>query len=486
MQTILRQRLLCYTLTVAIVVRLCTVAGFAPVWFDDSFEYVGVAQRMQPYPVRPSGYSFLLSALEPLHSFAAVAVVQHAMGLGTGVMVYALLRRRLPRLPQWAAVAASVPVLFDAQQIFFEHAMLSDVFFTFLVTGAITAALWRARLSNRRALLCGLLLAVATLTRSIGLALLILLAAHLLLTRPGWRPALALLVAVALPLGAYATWYGTVHGRPALTGGTGVWLWARTMPFMDCDRLVPPPAEAVLCPRQSVQDRPRSPYFIWSSWSPLRSVPGYRVESRADLFQPGIDALAQRLAFRALIAQPGSYVATVGQDLRQMLIWRRGTDPRRTDIGYNRYAFPNTRQPLPGGDVRIAGATVAVDLRTYEAGQVKVDFLEPFASAMRTYQTYVFIPGPVFAVLLLVASCMTIAAAVNRRWRGAAHVAFLPMAAALTLVIAPVLVTSYDSRYLLPALPLLAMALTASCAAIFSRRSPGRISEPDQTPTLAT
>ncbi|MER7128165.1 hypothetical protein [Streptosporangium saharense] len=475
MRTILRQPLLCYTLVAAAVLRLCATVGFAPLWFDDSFEYVGVAQRMQPYPVRPSGYSFLLAALEPLHSFAAVAVVQHAMGLGTGVMVYALLRRRLPHIPQWAAVAASAPTLFDAQQIFFEHAMLSDVFFSFLVTGAITAVLWEPRLSDRRALVCGLLLAVATLTRSIGMVLLVLLAVHLLLTRPGWRPALVMLVATTLPLGCYATWYATIHGRPALSSGTGVWLWARTMPFMECDRFAPPPDEAVLCTSQPAKERPRSPYFIWSSWSPLRNVPGHRVESRADLFQPEIDALAQRLAFRALSAQPGSYLTTVAADLQQMLKWRRGSDPRGVDIGYNRYAFPNTRQPLPGDDVRIPGATVGGDLRVYERGPVKVDFFEPLASVMRVYQTYVFIPGPVFAILLLVASVTTVAAAGNRRWRVASRVAFLPMAAALALSIAPVLITSYDVRYLLPALPWLPMVLVVSCSAIFSHPSSGQV-----------
>lgn len=472
MRELSRHRWLWYGLAIAVLLRLGVFLGFAPLWFDDSFEYVGVAQRMQPYPVRPSGYSFLLSLLEPLHSFAAVTVLQHLLGLGTGVLVYALIRRRLPRVPGWAAALAGAPVLLDAQQIFFEHAVLSDLLFSFLVTAAVVAALWEKRLSVRGALLVGVLLAGATLTRSIGLALLVLFAAHLLLSRPGWRPVLAMAAAVAVPLGSYAVWYGTAHGTPALSGGSGVWLWARAAPFMDCDRLSPPPDEAALCPRQALQDRPSSPHFIWSSWSPLRDLPGRPVANRADLFSPDRSAPAGSLAWRAIANQPGDYATTVLHDMRKLMNWRRGPNPQsERQITFNRYAFPNVRRPLPA-DTRIDGGTIAEDLRAYDRAEVRVDFTEPFATAMRAYQRYAFIPGPILVVSMLLASVGTVVAMAVRRWRPAAWVAALPLAGGLTLVVAPVLITAYDSRYLLPALPLFGVALVASFATILDRRTP--------------
>ncbi|WP_242676321.1 hypothetical protein [Streptosporangium minutum] len=48
-------------------------------------------------------------ALWPFQSVEVIAAVQHAMGLGTGLMIYALLRRR--SLPAWGAALAAVAVL---------------------------------------------------------------------------------------------------------------------------------------------------------------------------------------------------------------------------------------------------------------------------------------------------------------------------------------------------------------------------------------
>ncbi|MEV7908639.1 hypothetical protein, partial [Streptomyces anulatus] len=75
MRPLLRHRIFGAVLVLAAALRVLAMGGYPAVWFEDSFEYVGVAQRIQPYPVRPSGYSFLLWAMEPLHSFLAVAAL---------------------------------------------------------------------------------------------------------------------------------------------------------------------------------------------------------------------------------------------------------------------------------------------------------------------------------------------------------------------------------------------------------------------------
>ncbi|GGS90986.1 hypothetical protein GCM10010156_56630 [Planobispora rosea] len=452
MRRLIPHRLFIAVLTVAAVFRVLTMIGYSPaVWFEDSFDYVGVAERMQPYPVRPSGYSFLLWALRPLHSFAAVTAVQHLMGLATGVMIYVLIRRRVSALShRWAALAAA-PALLDAYQIFFEHTVLSDVLFSFLVTAAVTLALWSPEISLRRAALAGLLLAAATLTRSVGLVLLPLLACHFLINRSGRRAVTAALVAAVLPLGGYALWYGSWHGSPAITGGSGVWLWARVMPFADCQKIGPPPDEAVLCPPQPRERRPTSPFFIWADWSPLREVPGHPVTTHADLFHPEIDGRAGALARRAVAGQPLDYLGLADWDLGRTLAWSRGPNP--APVVYNRYVFPNVTGPLPDG-VRIAGGTIQQDLRAYERGPAATRFREPFAGIMRAYQSFVFLPGTVFGVLLI----HTVVRAVRSR-RRTHRVVFLPLVMGVALTVTPVLVTSYDSRYWLPAIPLLSMAL---------------------------
>ncbi|MBX6167793.1 MAG: hypothetical protein IRY84_09165 [Thermobispora bispora] len=470
MRSLLRHRIFAVIFILAVIPRVLATVGFTPaVWFDDSFEYVGVAERMQPYAVRPSGYSFLLWMMRPLHSFAVVVAAQHMMGLAMGVMIYALILRRAPGVRKGWAVLAATPVLFDAYQIFFEHAVLSDVLFAFLVMATVTVVLWSPSVSYVYAVGSGILVAAAALTRSIGLLLVPLLAGYLLLSRSGWRILLTAAVATAVPLGGYAAWYGSWHGSPGLTAGSGVWLWARTMPFADCDKIVPPADEAVLCPEQPVENRESSPHFIWSDWSPLRKVPGHQVITRADLFQPGIDELAGRLARRAISSQPLDYLDLVFHDLQQTLNWRRGPRPGSAPIPYNRYAFPNVSGALPN-EVRVRGGNVREDLEAYEQGQAGTRLSEPAAAFVRGYQTYVFLPGPVVAGLAvgaLLSYAGLCLVTIRRKVAGnAVREAAFPLVTGLALALGPVLVTSYDSRYLLVCVPLFCLALAL---VVFSR-----------------
>ena len=77
----------------AIAVRVLVMLAFRPViWFGgDSASYLATGLRLVPDPSRVGGYGFLLWLLRPLHSFVVVAAVQHAMGLGIGVLIYLLL-----------------------------------------------------------------------------------------------------------------------------------------------------------------------------------------------------------------------------------------------------------------------------------------------------------------------------------------------------------------------------------------------------------
>ncbi|MEV6985975.1 hypothetical protein AB0M95_32590 [Sphaerisporangium sp. NPDC051017] len=394
--------------------------------------------------------------LKPLHSFIFVTLVQHLMGLAMGVMVYALARRRASGLRrEWAALAAA-PVLLDVYQMFFEHTILSDVLFSFLVTTAVTVLLWRASPSLGGVAVAGGLLAAASITRSIGLALLPILAYYLF--RSGWRLLCVALITVLLPLGGYSFWYASWHGTFGLNGGSGVWLWARTMPFADCDRIRPSGDEALLCPTQPLGRRPASPYFIWSDWSPLRRVPGYTISARADLFQPGLNKLSGDFAVHAILSQPVDYLGTVLKDLNQTLNWKRGPNPVRSLIGFNRYAFPNVADPLPD-EVRIPGATIHQDLTAYEQGGVSTTFHEPAASIMRGYQGYFFAPGTFLGVLAIGACCLYVRVRMSGAGRQAVRKAVLPLGVALALIVGPIAVTSYDSRYWLPAIPMLCVAL---------------------------
>jgi hypothetical protein len=166
--------------------------------------------------------------LRPFHSFALVTAVQHLMGLGAAAMIYALLRRFA--LAGWAACLAAVPVMFDAYQIELEHLVMSDTLFLFMVTCAVTVVLWRPAVTWRAGAVAGLLLALATRTRTVGLPLIVVTVVFLVTRRVPWRVAGAAALAAGLPLAAYALWFQSVNGRFAITGVDGIFLWGRRRP----------------------------------------------------------------------------------------------------------------------------------------------------------------------------------------------------------------------------------------------------------------
>src|SRR5258705_2227128 len=124
---------------------------------------------LEPYRVRPIGYSYFLELLKPFHSVWLVTVVQAVMGLVMGIAVYAVLRRY--RIAGWAATLAAVPVLLSAYELQIGHFVLSDTLFALLVTLAVGLMPWRPVPSLPMCALVGLILARAILARGPGLLL---------------------------------------------------------------------------------------------------------------------------------------------------------------------------------------------------------------------------------------------------------------------------------------------------------------------------
>ena len=131
-----RHRPVAVALAAGAVLRAVAALGYpGALWFSDSFVYIGDALRPQPDPARAVGYSFFLRALEPFHSLALVTGLQHLMGLGIAVMVYATaLRHAVP--PRWAC-AAALPVPLDGFEIEDEHMVMAETLFTFLAVLAM-------------------------------------------------------------------------------------------------------------------------------------------------------------------------------------------------------------------------------------------------------------------------------------------------------------------------------------------------------------
>ncbi len=94
--------------------------------------------------------------------------------------------------PAGAQPLAMAPVLFDAFQIQLEQMLLADTLFTFLAIAAVTVLCWLPasrgeRMSAWRAAWAVALLALAALTRPVGIPLIVIAVAYLIICRVGWR-----------------------------------------------------------------------------------------------------------------------------------------------------------------------------------------------------------------------------------------------------------------------------------------------------------
>ncbi|MFG2007360.1 phospholipid carrier-dependent glycosyltransferase [Spirillospora sp. NPDC048911] len=446
-------RLFLTLLGLGAALRVVTMAGFPPtLWFNDSYDYVRIALGPFPHPIRPAGYGIFLWLLKPFHSLTLVMALQHLMGLGIGVAIYTLLSRY--GLPAWGATLAAAPVLLDAYQIQLEQMALSDTLFLFLVVCAFTVLLWprESRLPPARwCALAGLLLALATLTRTIGLPVLLLTLGVLVLWRVGRGRLGVVAVAGLLPLAAYTAWFHAENGQYALSRTDGVFLWGRTADFADCAKIKPPPELASLCPPGEPGKRRASSNQVWHEYSPIGWTYG-------EVFSPELNDRAMRFALDAIKAQPLDYLGTVlyGSTVRTFWVTR---SPYPTAFVTDLYKFPEQPKPPPGWAV-YGGGTPASVTAGYERGPAATHPVEPFATFMRGYQRVAYLPGIVLAGILLLP-----AVAWWRRRRDGIALArkdrpriLLPFAGAVALVSVPPVTTDFDYRYVLVAVPLACLA----------------------------
>ncbi|MEV4299251.1 hypothetical protein [Microbispora rosea] len=427
-----RHRVFTIVLTAAAALRVVTMLGYPPArmyWYD-SFAYLHNAVHLRPEQgLHPIGYPLLLRALLPFHSVELVVVLQHAMGLATGVVVHAALRGR--GLPGWAAVAASAPVLFDASFLRLEHAVVSDTLFILLVVAATALLVRRPVPSARAAVTAGLLLAGAALTRTVALPLILLVLLLLAVRRVPWRRLAALALAGLLPVAAYAAWYGGVHGRFGVGGTDGVALWARTMTFADCAVIRPPTDLAPLCPNGTVLDAAGE--YVWAKDSSLNRLPGGHV---------ALNDRARAFALRAVAAQPLDYLREVVKDTALAFAWTPVAHPARTVPAFG---FALGTWSLPADQPLVEQVR-----REYDPDLTAMRSVRPYADLLIAYQYPAYLRGPLLAAILLLGAL----GALRRPRRTAA----LPWAVAVTLLVAPVAVLDFDHRYVLPVVPVACLA----------------------------
>ena len=443
-------------LALGVAVRaLVTVAYQPALLFSDSMGYLARADDLTLSVLRPSGYSLFLWLLQNLsESLLLVSVLQHLLGLGLAVACYAFLRRRA--LPGWGATLAALPLLLDPLQLVLEHYVLSDVLFETLLVGACLVLLWRRQPGYPAVLAVGLMVASAGLVRGAGTFLVAVFLVALLSLRVSW-PKVALFVAAAVaPLATYATAFEAQHGDFALANAGPRFLYARLAPVAECARLEMPSYERELCPPEPVGQRPHTNWYMWAGkvspqWT-MRDAP-------QDLERV---AIIKDFDQRVIRAQPVTYTRMVLRDLT------RGFAPVRT---YDVVGFPSTYWLFQD---HYWTADTFHDLRVLiEAGEYGEVTYEPSAAqAMETYRTWLYTPGPVLAVLVVLAGAATLGLGRARRCGDRVAVGLLTSACLIPLLTSAAL-SGFSWRYQLPQLALLPPAGALGLAALLRGRAPG-------------
>ena len=443
-------RLFVIAACLSVIPRVIAALGFKPaLLIQDSFSYMKQSVQLLPLAeLRPAGYPLMLHALQPFHSLLLVTTVQHVMGVLLGTIIYAVLRTRgLPGLGIGAGRRAdAVRLAADLARVLHpaRHPVHADAH------DRRGDPRRPAQAASWQAMIVGLLVSYASVIRGNGAPVAVVILIFLLIMRVGWKVLAACIAAFVVPLVIYVAIFFGEHGQLNITDSSGLFLWSRTMSFANCSVIKPPASLAALCP-ENQPDHPTASAPAWSIPALLTErTPAdylwdagawYRVDAH-----PGINAynnkLATQFAERAILAQPGAYLATVGKEVLETFF----TTDRQTD--YLAMQFTVTPHVNP------EAAYMAYWENRYAYTKANTHLHEPWAYLMFLYQSPVWFPGAVFFAVMVGGLVMLI-----RRWRGFGRLAFLAWGVAIVNLVLPIAAHELDYRYAISAVPFACLAL---------------------------
>lgn len=434
-------RLILGLLALALALRIVVTVTYQPALFftGDSVGYLDNSAHLVPGDARPILYAIFLRVVLSVHRLILVPILQHIFGLVTALVTYALLRHL--ELKKGIAVLGTLFVLFDPLQLVIEEHILSESLFELLVVSALALLVWRQRPSILQCVLVGLGIAGATVTRDVGLVLIVPVLGFAFLRRFGWKQISALILAMAIPLVAYASWFDTTYNHFALQNFTGRFLYGRVAPFADCKGLHLSAEEHALCPTLT----PRNPWpslYVWGTPSPFNHPP---IGGNPDANQ-----IALNFSLTIIRHQPLAYAAAVTDDFLDFFKPARSTgpdaDPVAVDFPFRLNSL--TAYPSPDIDQWIKRADASPTAHPV--------IVRPLAQGLIDWQRVFYFPGPVFALALLASFAGAIGRpkSTNIKRRLGAESLLYGMSAFL-LMLAPVATVVFDYRHMEPAFPLL-------------------------------
>jgi hypothetical protein len=409
---------------------LVTLAYQPALFYSDSVDYLLHAYLLPLSNWHPPGYSIFLRIVLSGNTLSAVPITQHLMILGSSILLYVTLLRAGVRA-QLAGLACA-PLLVDAYQLQIEQYVMSEALFEALIICIIAALLWNPDLTGFRIVLTGSLLGAAAAVRLDAIGLILPVAGFLVARRVGWRRTVALLAISAIPMLGMASVRAMEGEGLSISGNMGgIWLYGRVAPFADCSIAKIPYAEQHLCPTQPLGGRPGTSWFENSNDSPAR------------LLQRGHPTPSGELsdfARRIIVAQPADYArAVLGSFVSQFRLTR---SQAAGDPSIEPWIFSTS---VAERDRFSSNPELMATLY----GGPKPELNLGLARLLHRYQRWVYTPGPVMAVCLLIALagiCRPVRA--SHRQMAVA----LLMGLGIIVVLGANAIVEFTWRYVLPSL----------------------------------
>jgi hypothetical protein len=397
-----RHWVLALLIAAGLVLRMVTQFAYEPaLLFIDSKKYLfGTDFSASSWgSFDPIGYTLLM--LKPVLMFGnlgLVALLQHVLGLGMAVALYALMLRR--GVTRWLAALAVAPVLLDAYQLNAEQTIMPDVLFEALLVAGIVLLLWQPRPGLAFVILAGLALGTSAPVRQVGEALILPALVYVLAVARDGRTRLVhgvvLLVCFALPVVGYMGYSKVIlHYGFQLSNMGDAYLYGRAAHAADCATLTLPPDERLLCPTpaQALKfgvdglvnnpDSPRVEYGV----DVKRGVPDYNLPQQKEF------------AYAVIKQQPMRVIGDITRDSIKIFALTRNTVEGDTPI--KRWQFQNVYPTFPPG-ITVSGSNSATNLFAQAGGGGQARVRRPLAVGLRYYQLHGgYTPGPVLLLSLL-------------------------------------------------------------------------------------
>ena len=446
-------------LAAGLLLRAGAAVAYRPaLFYSDSWGYLAMAHGkglVSFAPLRPSGYPLILKVLSPIgDGLFAATWLQHLAGLATGALAYALLRWF--QVPRWAATLAGAFVVLDAWAIALEQYVLSEAFFALALALCVWASLTgRGRGGAGWALgFAGLCLAAATLMRPVALFAIPVWLIWLAWVRPGARPALAGIAALAAPLLVYGVVHASSVGNFGLTQAEGWFLYGRVGAIADCDGIDVDRAARKLCDRPARAAHEEQSFFMFNRRSPARRAFG-GISANSDK-QGRTNAVLRHFALQVIRERPGEYLRIAGRDFLKFM--RPG--PRARYREDQTVEFPE-------------GARIRFDDRKTRKRLFPglVTHADTPSGALRSYAR-VFHTSRILIALVTVLSLVALVLGIRRR-DPLAPAIFLALGIALAMLAGAALTATFALRYLVPCVAEFVVAGTLS-GVLLARAGAGR------------